>query len=87
MLTASLGTSCWLEKERERLDMCGADDGEVSVIESGDALLAVAFGERDEPGVGAAQAQVGVLDHEAVDPLPIGDGERSVRSCSSRIDW
>ena len=65
-----------LGKERERLDVCGADDGEVPVIESGDALLAVAFGERDEPGVGTAQPQVGVLDHEIVDPLPIGDGER-----------
>lgn len=65
-----------LGKERERGDVRGPDDGEVAAVQRGDPLLAVAFGECDEAGVGAAQAQVGVLDDQVVDALPVLAGER-----------
>ena len=70
------GMSKRLGKEGERGGVGRADDGEVSVVEGGDALFAVSFGERDETGVGAAETQVGVLDDKVVDALPVGDGER-----------
>src|SRR5664279_1310805 len=45
------------------------------MVEGGDALFAVPFGQRDEPGVGAAQAQVGVSCDEVANALPVLDGE------------
>jgi hypothetical protein len=47
-----------------------ADDGEVAVVEGGDALLAISLGHCDESGVGAAEAQIGVGGDQIPDPLP-----------------
>ncbi len=56
--------------------MDGQDDSEVPAVQRGDPLFLVAAGECDEADVGAAQAQVGVLDDQVVDALPVLAGER-----------
>lgn len=53
-----------------------SDDGKVAVVQGGDTANAVAFGECKEPGVGAAQAQIGVLDNEITDSPPVIGGQR-----------
>ena len=44
--------------------MLGLDDGEMTVVESGDALHAEAFGEGDYRGVNCAEGKVRVLQHQ-----------------------
>jgi hypothetical protein len=44
----------WLGEELEGVDVAGADDAEVAVVEGGDLGEGEAFGDGDEAGVGAA---------------------------------
>lgn len=53
--------------EFERVAMRGPHDMEVTVVEGGDPLDAVSFGESDERGIGAAEAEICVALDELAD--------------------
>ena len=65
-----------LGKEGECVGVHGPNGCEMAMVEGGNSLFAVPFGQRDEPGVGAAQAQVGVSGDEVANALPVLDRER-----------
>lgn len=75
MMDASAHVVASGRQQLERLDVCGAHDGEVPAIERGDRRASQALDDGDHRRVHEAQREVGVRVEKPADALEVGRGE------------
>jgi len=75
---SSVRASGWSGDEFERVGVVGSHNGEISVVEGGDAGLVEAFGDSDEAGVNKVESEivVGVGELDAAVPVIGGEFDR-----------